>query len=83
MHFDGRAARFNGDHEPIDDRCPTSTWQPGDYIVDTYTVIAGGAAFAEGHVRGLDRVLHGHGPELEEHADQRGAARHARHRPIA
>ena len=47
MHFDG-AIRFNGDHKPIDDRCPTSTWQPGDYIVDTYTVTAGGGAFAKG-----------------------------------
>ena len=27
--------RFNGDHEPINGRCQTSTWQPGDYIVDT------------------------------------------------
>ena len=29
-------------------RCPTSTWQPGDYIVDTYTVTAGGGAFPAG-----------------------------------
>ncbi len=48
MHFDG-ALRFNGDHKPIDDRCPTSTWQPGDYIVDTYTVTAGGSAFTKGN----------------------------------
>ncbi|MCX5744428.1 MAG: glycosyltransferase family 39 protein, partial [Proteobacteria bacterium] len=44
MHFDG-PTRFNGDHKPINDRCPTSTWQPGDYIIDTFTVTAGGATF--------------------------------------
>ena len=47
MHFDG-PLRFLGDHKPINDRCPTSTWQPGDYIVDTYTVRAGGGAFPSG-----------------------------------
>ena len=41
MHFDG-GGRFHGDHKPIKDRCPTSTWQPGDYIVDRHTVVAGG-----------------------------------------
>jgi hypothetical protein len=39
MHFDG-PGRFNGDHKPIEDRCPTSTWQAGDYIVDTHTLTA-------------------------------------------
>ncbi len=47
MHFDG-PLRFNGDHEPINGRCPTSTWQPGDYIIDTYTISAGGSAFPTG-----------------------------------
>ncbi|CAN5911733.1 hypothetical protein BH11MYX3_BH11MYX3_23940 [soil metagenome] len=47
MHFDG-PLRFNGDHEPINGRCPTSTWQPGDFIVDTVTVTAGGGAFPTG-----------------------------------
>jgi hypothetical protein len=47
MHFDG-PLRFNGDHWPIDDRCPTATWQPGDYIVDTFTVSAGGKTFPAG-----------------------------------
>ncbi|HLL21648.1 MAG TPA: hypothetical protein VK427_05940, partial [Kofleriaceae bacterium] len=41
MHFDG-AVRFSGDHKPIQDRCPTSTWQPGDYIIDKVNVVAGG-----------------------------------------
>lgn len=40
MHFDG-AIRFSGDHKPIKDRCPTSTWQNGDYIIDRHTVVAG------------------------------------------
>jgi hypothetical protein len=43
LHFDG-PERINGDHPPIDGLCPTSTWQPGDYIVDTHEVIAGGPA---------------------------------------
>ncbi|HUS30444.1 MAG TPA: hypothetical protein VMZ53_18170 [Kofleriaceae bacterium] len=47
FHFDG-PLRFNGDHEPINGRCATSTWQPGDFIVDTYRVTAGGGAFAPG-----------------------------------
>jgi hypothetical protein len=40
--------RFNGDHEPINGRCQTSTWQPGDYIVDTFTLRAGGGTFPAG-----------------------------------
>jgi hypothetical protein len=48
MHFDG-SLRFNGDHDPIGGRCQTSTWQPGDFIVDSYTVIAGGGTFQTGN----------------------------------
>lgn len=47
MHFDG-PLRFNGDHDPINGRCPTATWQPGDYIVDVVTITAGGGAFPAG-----------------------------------
>jgi hypothetical protein len=47
FHFDG-PLRFNGDHEPIKGRCQTSTWQPGDYIVDTYTVTSTGGALTPG-----------------------------------
>ena len=47
FHFDG-PLRFNGDHEPIGGRCQTGTWQPGDYIVDRYEVIAGNGSFAPG-----------------------------------
>ncbi|HEY0191308.1 MAG TPA: hypothetical protein VGC42_09325 [Kofleriaceae bacterium] len=43
LHVDGPAGRAgNGDHDPINGRCPTSTWQPGDYIVDHFTARAGG-----------------------------------------
>ena len=42
MHIDG-PVRLNGDHEPIDGRCQTSTWQPGDFIVDRHTINTGGA----------------------------------------
>jgi hypothetical protein len=49
MHFDGNAGRAgNGDHPPIANRCATSTWQPGDYIVDRFTVQGLGAAFPGG-----------------------------------
>ena len=50
MHFDGTAGRAgNGDHDPINGRCPTSTWQNGDYIVDRFTVRVGGGGFPGGH----------------------------------
>lgn len=49
MHFDNASGRSgNGDHDPIAARCPTSSWQQGDYIVDTFmagptsTVFPGG-----------------------------------------
>jgi hypothetical protein len=43
MHIDGAAGRAgNGDHDPISGRCPTSTWQPGDYIIDRFTTRVGG-----------------------------------------
>ena len=49
MHFDGPSGRVgNGDHEPIGGRCPTSTWQLGDYIIDRFTTSAGGGAFPAG-----------------------------------
>jgi len=49
MHFDGPSGRAgNGDHEPIGGRCPTSTWQLGDYIIDRFTARAGGGAFPGG-----------------------------------
>ncbi|MEO6777794.1 MAG: hypothetical protein ABI467_33040 [Kofleriaceae bacterium] len=47
FHFTG-PTYFNGDHLPIDNKCPTSTWQPGDYIVDTHTVTAAGGGYAVG-----------------------------------
>ena len=46
-HFDG-GQRFNGDHDPIRGRCATSFWQPGDYIVDTFSVNAGNVSFNKG-----------------------------------
>lgn len=46
-HFDGGGMRFQGDHGPINDRCSTSYWQPGDYIVDTFTVEAGNVTYAK------------------------------------
>jgi hypothetical protein len=43
MHIDGAAGRAgNGDPDPISGRCPTSTWQPGDYIIDRFTTRVGG-----------------------------------------
>jgi hypothetical protein len=49
MHFDGAAGRAgNGDHFPIENKCQTSTWQPGDYIVDHFTVPGLAPAFPAG-----------------------------------
>lgn len=45
-HFDGGGSRFQGDHDPIRGRCPTSFWKVGDYILDTFEVEAGNASFA-------------------------------------
>ncbi|MGN6106069.1 MAG: sigma-70 family RNA polymerase sigma factor [Kofleriaceae bacterium] len=38
VHIDGPKLRQNADHEPLGGRCPTSTWKPGDVIVDRTTV---------------------------------------------
>ena len=49
MHFDGQAGRAgNGDHFPIEKKCETATWQPGDYIVDHFTVQGLAPAFPPG-----------------------------------
>jgi hypothetical protein len=46
IHIDGPGGRAGiGDHDPIGGRCPTSTWQLGDYIVDRFTTSAGSGAF--------------------------------------
>ena len=51
FHFDATWGRaFNGDHVPLDNKCSTSTWQAGDYIVDTYEVIAGNATTPYGRL---------------------------------
>jgi hypothetical protein len=42
VHIDGPVRLRDGDHKPIKDRCPTSTWMPGDYIIDRHTMHAGG-----------------------------------------
>ena len=47
VHFDGGGLRFQGDHSPINGRCGTSFWQPGDYIVDRFTVEAGDLTYAK------------------------------------
>jgi hypothetical protein len=51
VHFDGAAGRAgNADHEPIGGRCPTSTWQPGDYVIDRFTAAAGSRAYPRGRI---------------------------------
>ena len=46
LHIDGPGGRAGiGDHDPIAGRCPTSTWQLGDYIIDKFTTSAGSGAF--------------------------------------
>lgn len=47
LHFDGGSMRFQGDHDPIEGRCATTYWQPGDYIVDTFEVEAGNVTYAK------------------------------------
>ncbi|MBA3391276.1 MAG: sigma-70 family RNA polymerase sigma factor [Deltaproteobacteria bacterium] len=38
IHLDGPKQRVNADHEPLGGRCPTSTWKPGDVIIDRTSV---------------------------------------------
>jgi hypothetical protein len=47
VHFDGGGVRFQGDHWPVNNRCGTTFWQPGDYVVDTFKVTAGNMTFAK------------------------------------
>lgn len=47
LHFDGGSMRFQGDHDPIEGRCATTFWQPGDYIVDSVEVEAGNVTYAK------------------------------------
>jgi len=47
-HFDTAGMRFQGDHDPINGRCSTAFWQPGDYIVDTFWVDAGDISYPKG-----------------------------------
>ncbi len=34
IHIESPTTRINADHDPLGGRCPTSTWKPGDVIVD-------------------------------------------------
>lgn len=39
IHLDGEHVRAaNGDHEPVDGRCPTTTWRAGQHVVDRFTI---------------------------------------------
>ncbi len=44
VHFDGGGVRFQADHYPVNKRCGTNYWQPGDYIIDRFTVDPGNVA---------------------------------------
>ena len=48
QHYDRGGARFIGDHVPIDGRCPTSDWQTGDFIADSFTLAAGNTGAGPG-----------------------------------
>ncbi|MCA9601168.1 MAG: sulfatase-like hydrolase/transferase [Polyangiales bacterium] len=37
-HLVGRGTMFNADHAPVAGAYPTSDWQPGEYITDTFTI---------------------------------------------
>ncbi len=39
-HFDGPGVRFQADHWPIDNLCPTNHWNPGDVVEDEFTAVA-------------------------------------------
>lgn len=48
LHFDGASQRFQGDHKPADLFCPATQWRPGDFIVDTVELEAGGLGYPRG-----------------------------------
>ena len=39
VHIDGSGRRFNGDHETTQGKYPTTSWRPGDFIVDEETIV--------------------------------------------
>jgi len=51
VHVDRGGIRFQGDHWPLDDVCPTQRWRSGDYVTDTVTVTAGDLTFPRGAYR--------------------------------
>jgi hypothetical protein len=57
VHFDHGSDRFQGDHTPIRNRCGTSFFQAGDYVVDTFEVKAG--SLAEGTPKAAYRIYAG------------------------
>ena len=67
FHFTG-PTYFNGDHLPIDNKCPTSTWQPGDYIIDTHTVTAAGGGYAVGNYEVWTGFFTGSNPNFKNMA---------------
>lgn len=40
-HFDSSEHRTIADHSPVSDACPTSTWKPGDVLVDRFSTKLG------------------------------------------
>jgi hypothetical protein len=36
MHIDGPGGRIHGDHDPFDNKFPTSKWSEGDYLKEVY-----------------------------------------------
>jgi len=48
LHFDGPLRLRDGDHKPIKDRCPTSSWQPGDYIIDRHPMKTSSGGYPSG-----------------------------------
>lgn len=50
-HFDRGGLRFQGDHWPVGDRCPTQRWNAGDYVADRFTVTAGDVTYPTGAYR--------------------------------
>lgn len=47
-HFDRGSVRFQGDHWPVGDRCPSHRWNAGDYITDRFAVTAGDITYPPG-----------------------------------
>jgi 4-amino-4-deoxy-L-arabinose transferase-like glycosyltransferase len=78
-HFDFGGVRFQGDHKPMAELCPTTIWQPGDIVAETFSVTAGPLTHPRGNHRVFIGFFTGSSGKLEER--RREVSREGRQQP--